>query len=413
MLIDELKKYKKILILGYGIEGKATHEFLKKNMPEAEIGIADAKDGENYLNKQKDYDLVIKSPGISKKFLTQKYTTATNIFFANAKAPIIGITGTKGKSTTTSLIYEMFKEGGYDARLLGNIGKPMIDALSQPVSRKTIYVLELSSYQLDDLQHSPHKSLFINIFPEHLDYHGSFEEYKKAKANIGRFMTEKDDFVYNAKYKELVEIAKSIKAKPVKVVDELPFEPKTALLGKHNIENIKAAYTVAKLMDVSDEDIIRAVKNFKPLPHRLEFVGNFHGIDFYDDAISTTPESTIQALEAIPNIDTIFLGGTDRGYDFSSLAGKLISSEVRNIVLFPDSGTKIKEIIEVNCQMLNVKCSFNFFETRDMKEAVKFAYKNTDVGKVCLLSCASPSYSVWKNFEEKGDLFKKYVMELD
>lgn len=413
MTIDELKKHKKILILGYGLEGKATEEFLKAKVPGAQIGIADKSTDPDYLSRQNDYDLVIKTPGLPKRFVTVPYTTATNIFFANANAPIIGITGTKGKSTTTSLTYAMVKEAGYDARLIGNIGQPMISELLKPVAKNTLYVCELSSYQLDDIKYSPHISVILNLFPEHMDYHGSFDAYKAAKKNIVVHATPNDYFVYNPDYPELVELANKTKAQAVPMAKELPFACEIIpLLGDHNVSNVKVAYTVAKLLGIDDEKIISAVKVFKPLTHRLEVVGTFKGISFYNDAISTTPESTIHALEAVPNIDTIFLGGQDRGYEFRALAEKIIEKGVSNVVLFPDSGMKIKKEIEVKCQVLGVKCEIYFFETRDMESAVKFAYENTKKGLNCILSCASPSYSIWKNFEEKGDLFKASVRKL-
>lgn len=408
MKLEDLVKYKKVLILGYGIEGKSAEVFLKSYFPDMEIGIADQKDGLSYLKKQKDYDLVVKSPGVNKRLVEGAYTTPTNIFFANAKAPIIGITGTKGKSTTTSLIYAILKEAGFDARLCGNIGKPALDELSKPVNDKTIYVVELSSYQLDDIKYSPHISVILNLFPEHMDYHGSFESYKEAKKNIVKFASDKDYFVFNPGYPELLGLSGKIKAKPVRMAENLPFhEDIVPLRGEHNILNVKIAYAVAKILNIEDDLIAEAVKKFKSLPHRLEFVGNFKGIDFYDDAISTTPESTIQALEAIENVETIFLGGQDRGYNFEALAGKIAEKDIKNIVLFPDSGDKIKaELLKTKNYKLQT------FETRDMREAVEWAYKVTKPGKAALLSCASPSYSVWKNFEEKGDLFKKFVVEL-
>jgi UDP-N-acetylmuramoylalanine--D-glutamate ligase len=157
--------------------------------------------------------------------------------------------------------------------------------------------------------------------------------------------------------------------------------------------------TVAKELGISDEIIKITIAKFKPLPHRLEFVGEFNNIKFYDDAISTTPESTIVAIEALKNVDTIFLGGEDRGYNFSQLEKTIKKYKIKNIVLFPDSGKKIK-----------IKGK-NILKTKSMETAVRFAYKYTAHGKICLLSCASPSYSLWKNFEEKGDQFKKFVYE--
>lgn len=406
MLIEELKKYKKILILGYGLEGKATEEFLKAKVPSAEIGIADQSTNPKYLEEQEKYDLVVKTSGIPKRLVTRPYTTGTNIFFANAKAPIIGITGTKGKSTTTSLIYAIMKEAGYDARLIGNIGIPMVRELLRPETEKTIYVCELSSYQLDDIKYSPHVSVILNLFPEHMDYHGSFDLYKTAKKNIVAYSTAKDYFVYNPEYPELMELSKKTKAKPIPFISELPF-PKDIipLMGEHNVGNVNTAVTVGNIFKIDPKVMAEAVRKFVPLHHRLEPVGTFKGIRFYDDAISTTPESTIQAIKSIPNIGTIFLGGKDRGYEFSSLARELVSSLAKNIVLFPESGAKIKEAL------IKAGGNFNFLETSDMKAAVEFAYKNTKPGEACVLSCASPSYSIWKNFEEKGDLFKQFVRE--
>src|SRR3989344_1585764 len=171
------------------------------------------------------------------------------------------------------------------------------------------------------------------------------------------------------------------------------------MLSSHNIKNIQAAVKVARLLKVSDSAISKAIRNFKSLPHRLEFVGVFNGIKFYDDAISTTPESTIEAIKSLKNVDTIFLGGQDRGYDFSGLEKVVKQYKIRNIVLFPENGNRI----------LKSTRGLNIFKTNKMEKAVKFAYKNTRKGSICLLSCASPSYSLWKNFEEKGGQFNRAV----
>jgi len=175
-------------------------------------------------------------------------------------------------------------------------------------------------------------------------------------------------------------------------------------LGDHNKENIQAALTAADLFHISKDDIIKALKTFKPLLHRLENVGTFHDITFYDDAISTTPESTIAALQTLKNVGTLFLGGEDRGYDFSVLVNTIAEKGIQNIVLFPDSGEKIRILLKSKSGYLPQIC-----ETKDMEAAVQFAFTHTKKKSICLLSTASPSYSVWKNFEEKGDLFKLYV----
>ena len=405
MKLDQLKKYKRILILGYGKEGQATERFLKKYLPETIIGIADQKIDSNYLDEQNKYDLVIRSPGIQKQLVTKPYTTATNIFFGNCQGQIIGVTGSKGKSTTTSLIYSILKNAKKKVKLCGNIGRPMLLELLKPISREAIFVCELSSYQLDDIEHSPDISVITNLFPEHMNYHGSLDAYYQAKKNILKFVKPDDYYCYNPKYSILEQWAKNIKCQSLPSERKIYFDRMTnPLLGEHNLENIDEAVTVAKIFNISDEIIKNTILNFQPLPHRLQLVGKFRNILFYDDAISTTPESTICAINSFPKIGTIFLGGMDRGYDFDELSRVIIDKQIPNIVLFPDSGEKIFKLLKKANRI-----KFKFLKTKSMEEAVVFAYKNTPAKTVCLLSTASPSYSLWKNFEEKGDLFQFFV----
>ncbi|MDO8739967.1 MAG: UDP-N-acetylmuramoyl-L-alanine--D-glutamate ligase [Candidatus Woesearchaeota archaeon] len=394
---------KNVLILGYGREGKITEKYIKKNYPNLKIGVADIKLDKNYLKKQKDYDMAIKSPGIPKSFVKINYTTATNIFFSEIKElgnKTIGITGSKGKSTTARLIYFILKESGKNVRILGNIGEPMLKVFLEPIKKDQIFVLELSSYQLDDINFSPNIAVVTNLFKEHMDYHLGAENYYLAKQNIINFQSKNDIFVYNPKYKKLVSWAKESYSKTIPFVRNIPLENlNIPLIGEHNKENIRAAITVAKIFKVPDSVIKRAIENFSGLPHRLEFVGEFAGIKFYDDGSSTNPESAISAIKSLKNIDTIFLGGQDRGYDFSQLEKTIKKYKIRNIVLFPDSGNKI----------LKSQRNLNVLHTSKMEEAVKFAYKNTKKGSICLLSGGSPSYSLWKDFEDKGNQFKLMV----
>lgn len=408
MKISELQNFKKILLVGYGKEGKATHAFLKSHVPNAIIDTADIKDGPEYLGKQNEYDLVIKSPGIHKSVITAPYTTATNIFFANVQSMIIGITGTKGKSTTTSLIYEILESAGKKVTPAGNIGKPMIEELSREIHPEEVFVVELSSYQLDDIKYSPHISVVINLFPEHMNYHGGVEEYFLSKKNIISHAKPNDYFVYNPYFSVLQRWAKEASCKTIPYITTVPFDiAKMKLLGEHNQENVRAAVTVGQILGVPNEVMQRAVLNFQPLPHRLQLVGEFKGVTFYDDAISTTPESTIAAISALKNVGTIFLGGLNRGYEFAPLISSLKKYNIKNIVLFPESGTQIKELLAKETEYKP-----KMFETTDMKEAVSFAYQSTPQESICLLSNASPSYSIWKNFEEKGNLFQQYIKEL-
>jgi len=393
------------LIAGFGKEGKITQQYLKKYYPKLKIGIADAKEGRDYLKKQQDFDIAIKTPGIKKELITIPYTTATNIFFSKilGKNTIIGITGSKGKSTTSSLIYHILKTAGKDVEFLGNIGTPMLQALLHPIPKNKIFVLELSSYQLDDITYSPDIAVITNVFKEHLDFHGSFKNYSNAKRNIINFQNKSGFFVYNQKSKELAQWLKGYGGTAVPFVGNIPLQGgDIPLIGEHNKDNIKAAIAIANILHIKEELIKKAIKSFKPLPHRLEFVGKFKEITFINDANAAIPEATIMAIKSLKNIDTIFLGGQDRGYDFRQLEKVIKKYNIKNIVLFPDSGSSI----------LTSTKGFNVLKTKSMKEAVKFAYQYTKKGSICLLSCASPSYSLWKNFEEKGDQFKKFTKEL-
>ncbi len=402
MKLDELKG-RKILILGYGREGQATEAYLRAKLPGAHISHADAQDGSGYLERQKEYDIAIKTPGIPKELVTIPYTTATNLFFGNCGNTVVGVTGTKGKSTTASLIHHILISSGKSSRLVGNIGNPALLEIMNGVSPDDIFVMELSSYQLDDIRYSPHISVVTNLFPEHMNYHKDVTRYYNAKRNIIRFVKHDDYFIYNPAYPLLADWAKNMACRLLPFAGDFLI-PETKLVGQHNRDNIRAAATACRLFAIPDEAIQQAVSDFRPLEHRLEKVGTFRGITFYDDAISTTPQSTAAALKALGRVDTVFFGGEDRGYDFLPLVATVRSAGVRNAVFFPDSGPTILNVLEEGSIRLS-----NILHTRDMKQAVRFAYEHTKPGGVCLLSTASPSYSVWKNFEEKGTLYKSYI----
>lgn len=403
MTIKELQNYKKILILGYGTEGKASHDYLKVHVPEAVIQIADTSRDPQYLQKLDGYDLIIKTPGIAKDLVfPHTYTTATNIFFANVKGKTIGITGTKGKSTTSSIIHKILKDSGLKAHLVGNIGNSMLSELEISNEQDDIFVCELSSYQLDDCLYSPHIGVILNLYPDHMNYHKSVEAYYAAKTNIVRHMTSNDFFVYNPKHEMIVALKALTKAQSIPFIDI--DVPQTSLLGEHMQDNIRAAITVADLFLIPRETAFSSIKTFVGLPHRMQNIGIYRDITFYDDGASVTPESTIASLVALPNVDTLLLGGQDRGYDFTSLVEVICNSSVRNIVIFPETGTKIKQLLSEK-----KPGGYNFFETTSMREAVAFAYKQSKSGSICLLSNASPSYSLWPNFVEKGREYQKMV----
>jgi UDP-N-acetylmuramoylalanine--D-glutamate ligase len=399
MKLDELKN-KKILILGFGREGKDTLSFLKKLFPGKKIDIADQKFDKNYLKKLKDYDLIIKSPGIPFKILPkhslEKISTQTEIFFNNCPGQIVGITGTKGKSTTASMVYKILKEGGVKAHLIGNIGKPVLSSLLKAKSND-VFVYELSSHQLYNLKKSPHIAVLLNIYPEHLDYYRNFIEYAKAKANITFHQTKNDFFVFNSGDKLIREFAKKTKAK------------KIPIKGKYYSLNKAAARAVGKIFRIPDKIISKTLKEFKYLAHRLELVGTFKGITFYNDALATIPEATMAAMEVLGNkVETIMLGGFERNIKFKELARKILKSKIKTVILFPTTGEKIWKALR---QVQGKKLPKHFF-VDNMRDAVALAYQNTSKGKICLLSTASSSFSIFKDYKEKGNLFKKYVKRL-
>lgn len=413
MIIKELQTYNKILILGYGKEGRATEKFLHAHVPQAEVTHADQSDGPDYLQKQHNVDLVIKTPGIPQYVVIVPYTTATNIFFANLRrfspnAKTIGVTGSKGKSTTASLIHAILIAAKKQSHLIGNIGKPMLEELLQPVGKDDWFVLELSSYQLEDAKYGPDIAVFLTFFPEHLDYHGTLEAYFNGKARITLTQTENDLFIYHPGDPRIGELVKQTRARTLPCIPIIPFLlDHVKLIGEHNINHIRAALTVTQELGISNEIAQKAIEAFEPLPHRMQLVGTFRGVTFYDDAIACAPDAVMVGIQTIKKVDTIFLGGQDRGLDYTQLAEAIVSSTIHNIVLFPDTGKRMMESISAKCDR-----PLNTIETNSMEKAVQFAYANTEKGKICLLATGAPSYTLWKNFEKKGDEFQKWVREM-
>lgn len=440
MLLKNLAD-KKILILGLGKEGIDTLKFLRKSFPRKILGVADRlkikdlrfqiKDkrikwhlGKNYLSAIRDYEVIIKSPGIpihlpevERAFEGGKITSPTEIFFNNCAGKIIGVTGSKGKGTTSSLIYEILRKGGIKTHLIGNIGNPVLSHLLKN-KPNVAYVYEVSSHQLYRLKNSPHVAVLLNISPAHLDYFKSFPEYVKAKINIVRHQNRWDFLIYNSEDRIVKKIAQTSKAKkiPVSTIDYalkkiIKKVRKIPLIGKFNLLNIAAAVAVGKLFQISDKDIVKTLQDFKPLPHRLEFVGKYRRIKFYNDSLATVPEATCRALEALGSrVQTLITGGFDSHLDYQKLAKKILKVKIKTLILFPPTGKKIWNNV-LNNSKKKGKLPKHFF-VRNMKEAVKTAYHETDEKNICLLSCASPSFGIFKDYKERGDLFKKYVKML-
>lgn len=422
-IIDFLRD-KKILILGFGREGKSSLDFIRRELPQAEVAIADQQEvvventtvisGENYLDACKDYDLILKAPGvIIKDYLDaetkSKITSQTDLFMRVFSRQIIGVTGTKGKSTTSSLIYHVLKSAGRDAQLVGNIGKPCFDVLDE-ITDQTAIVFELSAHQLEYIQASPHIAVLLNIYEEHFDHYTTPDDYYGAKKNIYKYQTPDDLLIYGDIFQHAT-IDEINAAQPMKIdITKTEIFPRdqirTKLIGEHNQLNIQVAAAIAYAYKINGEDFKQAIASFQPLPHRLEYVGTFRGIKFYNDSIATAQEAVINAIKALGDVDTIILGGMDRGLDYHPLVDFIRETNIRNIILLPATNGRFQQTFDEG------EYSQKLIHVKNMREAVEQAYAITATDKSCLLSPAAASYGFYKNFEERGEDFKNLVSML-
>ncbi len=458
-MIEKLQREIKgssVLILGYGREGQSVHRFLCREAPNLRLGVADAKEvklisesvpntsihsGPDYLSAIAQYDTIVRSPGISPLQLPadlsrgKHFTSLSNLFMAVAPGIIVGVTGTKGKSTTAALIHHLLETAYGDIRLVGNIGAPALDHL-EGASAQTIFVMELSSFQLQDLRYSPKIAVLLEIFPEHLDYHGSLEAYTKAKLNISKYQVPDSHLVVHKSHQ--INIAQQhlpfrrthffdvsrggrvegfIEENALCLISEggqtvrLLRTSEVPLIGKGNLLNTLAALITAKLLEVPVLGIISALSSFRPLEHRLEYVGEFHKIRFYNDSLSTIPQAAINALEALgADVETIILGGYDRGISYSALGPAILKSRLKTLILFPNTGQIVWQAV---CQAAGSHAPLPAkFETESMEEAVSIAYRETSPGRVCLLSPAASSFNIFRDYQDRGESYKSWVRKL-
>lgn len=420
-------KGKKIAVLGKGVEGQSSFEFLQKQG--ADVEVFDKNDSWDNLS---NFDLIVRSPGIKLDDLEkykEKLTSQTKLFFDLCPCSIIGITGTKGKGTTSALIYEMLKEDEKDAYLGGNIGRPPFEFLHK-LNPQSVVVLELSSFQLQDLEKSPHIAVVLMLTQDHIDYHGSIENYVGAKRNILRFQDSEDFAVINKDYPASRESDIHTKAKVFYVSREGEPEegcfvkegkvvikkgnlekeivPVSDILlpGAHNWENVCAASMAASLAGVSDKTIRKVLKTFKGLEHRLELVAEIKGVRYYDDSFATTPYSTIAAIEAFEEPEILILGGSSKGADFSEL-GEVInnSRNIKTIIGIGQEWGRIKEVIKNSSIKIVEGC-------QNMEEIVKKASGLAEDGDVVLLSPACASFGMFKDYKDRGNQFKSQVNNL-
>lgn len=409
-------KGKKIAILGYGLEGvDAEKYFLERGIKPV---ILDQKDGDEYLNDLNHFDVIVRSPGVYryKKEIVEVekngviITSPIKIFLENCKAKIIGVTGTKGKGTTSTLIYEILKSAGNDVYLAGNIGKPFLSLLKS-LSSDSFVILEMSSFQLIDLDMSPYISVVLNITSDHMDWHKDQDEYVNAKKNIVKFQSASDYAVINFDYDIPKSFASLTKGKVIAFTRgglDLKFKENLLLRGEHNLENIGAAVSVGQVLNISDDIVIKAVQNFKGLEHRLELVDTINGITFYNDSFATGPLASIAAINSFTEPETLILGGSDKGLNYEELGKSIDEKEnVKNVILIGTTGPKIYKYIKNN---LKLKIKNLKFAT--MTEIVNTAFKITNPGGVVILSPASASFDMFLNYKDRGNQFKKCVEEL-
>ncbi len=412
---------KDVVFIGRGKEWQSFENFSKQNLRLSSLESVfieeDKKESQlsQIAKKHEEGAVIVKTAGYPGSGLPFPYTTPTRVFFDCIKqigAKTVGVTGTKGKTTTSSLIAHILKTAQVgNIRLCGNIGLPMLDAL-EDATKNSIFIVELSSFQLNELRTSPDIAVLTNLFHDHIDYHETKEKYWEAKRNIMRFMDEKGVFIYNPTVAEAAaEWAKESLAKTIAINPEetVSVFHQAKLIGDHNRINYLMAREVARQFDVGGDVAQQALVTFEPVRHRLQTVREVNGVTFVDDAIGSNPEATIAGLQALIKnqapIGCVFLGGNDRQYDFTELVKLLYRVGVPKLVLFPDTGQIIKD-------QLPETYTPDIFETKDMEEAVKWAAKETPSGSICLLSTAAPSTVLWSSFEEKGSLFQDAVNNL-
>ena len=439
--IEDIKD-KNIAILAFQKEGKSTLKYIRKYLKDKKITILDKNEkliddeiikndknldyvfGTDYLKDIDKYDLVIKSPGVSLSNeilskLNGKIKTETDIVLDYYSKNIIGITGTKGKSTTSSLIYKILKDQNFDTYLCGNIGLPIFEVVDD-IKDDTKLVVEMSAYQTEFLRKSPHISILLNLYEEHLDYFHTKDNYYNSKLNIARFQND-DDYFICLKSKTVDDFLKKINLKShlyrvsyqkdkdciyisgenIFIGDEKICKTsiERKIIGEHNLYNIMFTLMLSKILSLDISKVLESIKNFNGLEHRLEFVGEVNDIKFYNDSISTIPEALINAVKSLENVDTLIFGGFDRGIDYNGLIKFLNESTISNFISLPLTGHKIgKEIKNKNVYFVN-----------DMESAVNISFECTKKGKICLLSPAAASYNMYKNFEERGLDFKEKV----
>lgn len=426
---------KKIAILGFGLEGKSTLRFIINHLPNKKITIIDGSSnidkidnnnidyilGDDYLNHLNEFDLVIKTPGISlvDKEYSCEIVSQFSLFLVNTNNLVIGVTGTKGKSTTTSLIYNIIKKQNDNTFLVGNIGIPIFDLIEE-FNNESIIICEMSAHQLYDIKKSPNISIITNLFEEHLDYFHTLDNYYNSKLNIFKYQKENDYAIYLEDNIDLLNKVNNINIMSHKVplgkkniinnsivLDDITFDltKEKKIFGYYNDLNIMMALKVALLLNLDINITFESIREFAGLEHRMKLIAKVNNINFYDDTLATIPAASLNSVNSIPNVTTLILGGMDRNINYDDYIKKLKESKLKTIICQPDTGKYIySELKDTEGK--------NVYYIEDLEEAVIKAYEMTNANESVLLSPAAPSYNVYKNYADKSKHYLEIINRL-
>lgn len=437
----------RIAILGYGSQGQAAYEYW--NSPENQITICDADPslslpdgaasvlGKEYLKNLGAYDLIVRSPGIHPRDIfkanpettdiSDRITSVTNEFFKVCPTQnIIGVTGTKGKGTTSTLIAKMLEAAGKKVHLGGNIGIPPLTMLKDPIMPDDWVVLELANFQLIDLKYSPHIAVCLMIVPEHLNWHDGIDEYLDAKRQLFKHQTETDIAIYYANNNYSVSVSQASSAILIPYMaasgaevseggvitiegQEICSVSDIRLLGKHNWQNVCAAITAVWQVSKEPAVLKTAVTSFAGLPHRLEPVREIDGVRYFNDSFASATGATIAALEAIAGDKIMIIGGYDRGLELEELARAIAKhkDDLRRVVLIGASAHKLETELKAHGFT-----NYDIVLSRKMGDIVERAKSVARQGDSIVFSPGFASFDMFKNFEDRGLQFKEIVNAL-
>lgn len=439
------------------MEGLAAEEYFKKHGYE-QVQIFDQKDGLDYLEKACECDVLLRSPGVHVQKIMDalvksgrqnkvEVTSTTQFFMENCPCPIIGVTGTKGKGTTSTLITLMLKEAGFEAYLGGNIGQSPLEFLDE-LKPNSWVVLEMSSFQLQDLEVSPHVAVVLHVSSDHLDYHKDVNEYREAKSAIVKFQGANDVAVFNEDYSETKDYASLTKAQILTVSRQHEVESgafikrgvegggeimfrlgksspaekigevsKVALIGAHHLENVLPAVTVARNLNLPISAIQKVLYSFAGLPHRLEFAKEIDGVKYYNDSFSTTPDTSIAATYAFNKPVILIAGGSEKFADYTEWGMELQKNPLlKMVLLMGTTAPRMKQALEKAGNLRDSAATvgnLQIVDCADLKDALNQAKKSAIAGDVVVMSPAAASFDQFKNYKERGQKFKSIVEKLN